>query len=445
MLIPYIGGRVAFVHQSVTEYLAATELARQYQASPHILKEKLSLTRWDQALFLTLSLLPPMQADVFLQDVIKADFALALNATKYLETGRDEIVSKLLSEIPKRIQALKPFDFEIAWAVGHALPITDAHEPHLRRLIKCGNILGGAASLRLVELKGAEVKDELLQLLVDHSDDYNFCDGIGRALRPFATDEDAKKIAAWADTIQDKVTPETDDDDTDGFISGAAEFLAGIDLSVIRREFLPVEDSVDIPEIHSRILCDILQERHSSASLDFAGELLLRGVKDAAVAIYFISEFGKPDCELSWASFTPAHVLRLVEAILDPDGSEDWAVKTLKVVCAARPDLAEAVTQRASKTSGIERAALLYCVSPTDFTPVFQALGELIKMSKQERREHSIRILDQMGLDELDWTGKEDLFVQLLRLRDIPLASALFGGAVPTLDSQFREPKDRVN
>lgn len=71
VLIPYTGGRVAFVHQSMTEYLAAEELARRYLSSPHILKEKLSLTRWDQALFLTLSLLPPAQSDVFLQDVIR--------------------------------------------------------------------------------------------------------------------------------------------------------------------------------------------------------------------------------------------------------------------------------------------------------------------------------------------------------------------------------------
>ena len=42
ILIPYIGGRIAFVHQSITEYLAAKELARRYQATPQILKEMLT-------------------------------------------------------------------------------------------------------------------------------------------------------------------------------------------------------------------------------------------------------------------------------------------------------------------------------------------------------------------------------------------------------------------
>src|ERR1035441_8056708 len=73
VVIPYRGARIALFHQSATEYLAASELARRYQRSPHILKEKLSLTRWDQALFLTLSLLAPSDGASFLKAVIDAD------------------------------------------------------------------------------------------------------------------------------------------------------------------------------------------------------------------------------------------------------------------------------------------------------------------------------------------------------------------------------------
>ncbi len=415
VLIPYTGGRVAFIHQSVTEYLAATELARRYQSNPRILQEKLSLTRWDQALFLTLCLLPPEQANIFFHDVTKADFALALNAAKYLEIGRDEIVSKLLSEILERSQALGANNWEIVSAIQFGLPITSEHELHLRALIKLGNTVGAASVFRLVKIKGSEVKDELLQLLVDCSDDYNFCcNGIARALKPFATDEDAQKIVVWADSIQDKVTTESHDDDTNGFTSGSAGFLSGLDLSVIRREFLPTDESVQIPEIRARILCDILREHHSTAALDFAGELLLRGINNVAVTIYFISEFAKPDCELSWASFTASHVDRL-ESILG-DADESWGLDALRCLCVGRPDLAELLKQTASKKSGIGKAALLYCVSPADLTPIFQALGELIEMSDEERQEQPIRILRHI---EFDWTGREELFVQLLKLRDI--------------------------
>lgn len=436
VLVPHTGSRVAFVHQSVTEYLAAAELARRYQSSPYILKEKLSLTRWDQALFLTLSLLPSELAEMFFQDVVRADFVLALEAAKYLEVGRDEVVARLLSEIPERIQALpertqaweEPFSWEIASAVQYDLPLTSAHEPHLRTLINCGDMLGAAAVSRLVALKGAEVKDELLQLLVEHSGDYNLCcSGIAAALRPFATGEDAHKIGAWADSIQAKVTPDSDDDGTDGFISGAAELLAELDLSVIRQEFLPQDKSVEIPKIRSQILCDILQEHHSTAALDFAGELLLRGVSEAATAIYFIAKFADPDCKLSWDSFTTAHVDRLESSLDDPDEGS-WGMGALKCLCAVRPDLAEFVKQKASKKSGVEKATLLHCVSPSDLKPIFQVLGKLVEMGDEERRQELLVLPEPI---EFDWTGKEELFIRLLRLRDVQLASALFGNSCP--------------
>ncbi|GAH63180.1 unnamed protein product, partial [marine sediment metagenome] len=203
-------------------------------------------------------------------------------------------------------------------------------------------------------------------------------------------------------------------------------FLAGLDLSVIQRELFPADESVEISEIRARILCSILQEKHSTAALDLAGYLLLRGVKKAATSIYFISKFAEPDCKLSWASFTAAHVGYLI-SILD-DAEESWALDALKCLCAARPDLAEAVKQDASKKSGIEKAALIYCVSPADFTPVFQALVEIVEMSDEHRREQPFRILQRI---ECDWTGKEELFVQLLRLRDVQLSSALLSASIP--------------
>ena len=424
VLIPYTRGRVAFVHQSVTEYLAASELARKYQSNPDILNEKLSIKRWDQALFMTLSLLPEALAETFLNDIIKADFELALHAVKYLEVGREEVVSKLLSEIPERIQALGSFDFNIGWIVESHLPVTDVHEASLRTLIGLGGGIGAAGVSRLVELKGEGVKDELLQLLVDRPDDYNLCcNGVAPALKPFATDEDAKKVTAWADSI--KTAP--DNDKLLGFISGAAEFLSGLDLSVIRQEFVPADGSKEISIVRGQVLCSILEKHHSTVALDLAGELLCRGITEAATAIYFISNFAKPDEELSWDSYGPEHVRHLL-SILDTEDS--YALDALKCLCAGRSDLSEAVRQEASKKSGIEKAALMHCVSPDNFAPVFQALGELVEMGDEQRHEQPLQILDGLSYD-WPWTGQEELFVQLLRLRNVRLATLLFGGSDP--------------
>ena len=316
VLIPYTGGRVAFVHQSVTEYLAASELARKYQSSPQILKEKLSITRWDQALFLTLSFLPGKQGEVFLNDIINVDFVLALRAAKYLEVGCEKIVSKLLSEIPERIQTLGSFDSGIEWAVQFGLPLSDAHEVYLRRLIGLGDMIGAAGVSRLVELKGKDVKDELLELLVERCSDHNFCcNGIAPALKPFATAQDAKKVVAWADFLQ--ASP--DHNDVHGFIIGAAEFLSGLDLSVIRRTFFPTDGTEHLSEIRGKVLCSIIQNEHSTGALDLAGELLCRGITEAATSIYFISNFLQAENQISWVSYTHSHVRHLISAL----GGED--------------------------------------------------------------------------------------------------------------------------
>lgn len=428
VLLPYSGSRVAFVHQSVTEYLAATALAKIYLSDPRTLKEKLTLTRWDQALFLTLSLLPSEHADLFLRDVIKADFALALNAAKYLETGRDELVSALLSEVPERSRGEAPFNWRIESAIEFGLPVTEAHEPELRAIIECGGSLGGAAVIRLVELRGSLIKDEILKLLLDKRSDFNFCrNGVARALKPFASQQDASTIAAWADMVQSETSPNSDEDSTGGFTSGASELLSELDLTVIRRELLPSEEVTAIPEIRARILSRVIQQHHSTAALNFAAELLLRGVKEASTAIYFIAKHGKDASQLSWASFTSEHVKCLQKIVEAED--RYWGIDALRCLCGAREDLAALVEQSASRKVGIAKAALLHCVSPTNLAPVFDALRGLTTLSEEERNKEPLGLLERI---KLDWSGKADLFVELLKIRDVKLTQALLGNTLPS-------------
>jgi hypothetical protein len=422
VIVPYSGGRVAFVHQSITEYLAAAELARRYQSSPDILKEKLPLMKWDQTLYMTLSLLPPVDADVFLQDIITADFTLALRAAKYIEVGREEVVAKLLNEIPERIKESESLAEQIAWILKSSLPISELHEPQIRSLMKLGNTIGGAAAKRLAELKGVAVKQELMQLLIEARHDYNYCsNGIAPALKPFITNDDVHEIVVLADSIQDEVTPDADDSVAQGFISAAGALLSELDISVIRQELLPEAKTDQIPEIRARIICAMLWDCHSTAALNLAGELLLRGINRAATAIYFIANFVRLDDQLSWSSFTFYHAERLISIVERPD-DESWGLRALKFLCEARPDLAEVVKIQAYTKSGLEKAALTYCLEPDNTNPVFEAMAELLCMSSTQCGNEPIHILDDI---ELDWTGHELLFVQLLKLRDKKLALIL--------------------
>lgn len=421
VIIPYTGARVAFFHQSATEYLAASSLARRYQITPSIVKDKLSLTRWDQALFLALSLLPRDAAAAFVQSVIEADFSLALNATKYLEFDRDELVAKLLDEIPHRREDFDPYGKGQS-ALEFGVPLSETHEPNLRAIMKCGGSIGAVAVKRLVQLRGESVKDELLKSLIEYRDDYNYCcNGVASALRPFIAMSDVDILVALVDSIEGEVTPDADDEVAHGLISGIAALLAGIEIPIIRDAMLPRSTSSRLSEVRARVLCHSLWSQHSTAALDLALDLLLRGVNEAATAIYFITHFSEPEDGVSWSSLTNDHVERLL-LIIEDENADSWALESLKCVCQGRPDMAAFVKARAMNSSDLVKAALLYCVSTEDNEPVFQALTEFIAMSDEQRGKEPTHLLRQI---ELNWGGHETLLVELLKLRNAKLAMAL--------------------
>jgi hypothetical protein len=422
ILIPQKGGRIAFVHQSITEFLAAKELVRYYQLDPQIIKEKLSLRRWDQALFFTLSFLTKSQAETFFNDIVSIDLALALKAAKYIEVDRDIAVSKLLSLIPAHLKEFGDYYNEIDWIVESDLPISESNEPQLRFLMELRGLIGGVAVKRLVELKGTvEIKDELLNSMIEARSDYNYCrNGIASALKPFVTEDDIYKIARLADTISHEVTSDSDKEIDQGFISGVAMLLSDLEISAIKKGLLPSIKSESISEIKVRILCEILNKHHSTEALNLAGELLLHGVHNAATSVCMVANSAKQEQKLSWISFNENHIRCLISMISNPR-VDSWAVKALKCICTERSDLAKITRRLAFEMSGIIKATLIYCSEKNNIV-VFEALGELINMPAKQRIHEPIHLLKQL---DIKWTGHGDLFVNLLKLRDPKLAFAL--------------------
>jgi hypothetical protein len=113
--------------------------------------------------------------------------------------------------------------------------------------------------------------------------------------------------------------------------------------------------------------------------------------------------------------------------MFDSEQEDSWAASALTVLCRGRPELTAAVHAKATRSSCIKRAVLLYCASPGDSAPVFDALADLSDMSAEQRKGQQVGLLREV---ELDWRGHEELLVKLLRLRDRALAFALIEDAV---------------
>lgn len=425
ILIPYSKGRIGFVHQSITEYLAATELARRYMSDARELKEKLALRRWDQSLFLALSFLPECRAKDFIDDVVKADMALAASASKYIEVGRDEVVLALLVNLYELKVRGGELGARVESALEFGVQVSKVHESMVRKFINFGDSLGGSAACLLLSIKEEEVKQEVIQMLYERRGDFNFCLRVANALSSYIDEEDIVIIAGYFDLIQGDVgsSPEKDEESYSGFRVAVGTLLAKLDLSIVMR-FFPVEnEELVINKFWARLLCNVLGDHMSTEALLCAGDLLLKGVDDAVLAIANIAIFSDEDDGISWAGFNYRHAVRLQELIED-----FWATEALKALCSARPDIAKLVRQEAIENEGLLKATLLHCASPGDMKPILFELERIASLGNEERQIMSFTLIEKI---DIDWLGRESLFVKLLRLKDVRLASALLGNSIP--------------
>jgi hypothetical protein len=425
ILIPYSKGRIGFVHQSVTEYLAATELARRYISDPRELKEKLALRRWDQGLFLALSFLPGRQAKEFIDDVVRADIALAFNASKYIEVGREEVVLTLLNTLYELRNSGSEFSGRAESALDFGVQVSEVHESIIRDFISFGDSLGGSAVCLLVSIREAEVKQEVMQMLYERREDFNFCIRAVDALFPYVTEEDAVEMAGFSDLIQNEIESDSEKDEESygGFSIAVGTLLAQLELPALIRSFPVKNEEFVINQFRAKLLCNVLGEHISTEALLFAGDLLLAGVDEAVSSIANIAVFSDEDDGICWAGFNYHHAARIQELI-----EEFWATEALKTLCCARPDIAELVRKDALENEGLLKAALLYCANPEDMEPVFFELERIAGLGSKEREAMSFTLITKI---DIDWLGRELLFVKLLELKDVSLASAILGNSIP--------------
>ncbi|HKO51347.1 MAG TPA: SIR2 family protein [Polyangiaceae bacterium] len=417
VLVPLTSTRLALFHQSVTEFLAARELSVRYSEDPSILARKLKLTRWDQSLFLTLSLLPAARATSFLNSVAKADVQLAFRAVKYAEVDREGIISRLLTFVCKaEVEASGVAHFFLP----SDLPVALAHEPLLRELMARRGSIGGEAAVLLVGLRGAAVKSEFLNLLVEARDDYNFCcNGVGPSLMDLVEGEDLQSLAEAAAKLE--ADGHVDPEEVRGFVGGAAAALGNIDIEKVIDAFLPSWE-LPLPPLRTEIVLDLLRDHKSPRAFKVAAQLLELGVAGAAFTVFLIGRYS--DAEVQWACLGPTHVERLLSLIESDKEAGGWALELLLLVGAKRPELLEgsAKGQRPSSTASCTVDGLVKYARSSNVDFVFEALRSLGSMAKEQRAKEPVQLIQHVSLD---WEGRERLLVELLHLREVDIALAL--------------------
>lgn len=431
LIVPLPQNRVRFFHQSLTEYLAARELARHYKISPEVLSDCLTSTRWDQALFLTLGFLSTSQTAAFMNRIVKTELDLAIRAAKFVEFEQDRIVTSILEAVERK-SFINFFETIFTSMLLKDLPVSNVHIECIRKLMERHDSLGGAAAELLTKVLQREAMDELMNELLSHGDDYNFCSGVGKALANIVTEDDLTYIVS---NLKD-VTPNTESDT--GLVEGFSTILKQCPVALL----IPAFPSLNtMTKIQSEVICSVLEKSSDNQSVRALYTFLNDGLSDALFPFYMKLKYYNGLNYLD-KEIINVDLLSKIVAYFEVKNLGDWAMDTVGVICSARPDLATTVRNMASQREGLCKLALLYCIYETKYDEFWHEMASISNKDSSTLEGEPIHLIADMR--DLDWCNQVELLLKLLHLRNSQLARALLEPFFSTESPEFEVKLDDI-
>ena len=417
-LISYTGRRASFVHQSITEYCAATELARLSRIDELSLHETIASKKWDQCLFLALALMQPDTAERVLIDAMNADVRLAINAVRYAEEGQSSTVTRLLDMLNNQAKS-GTTERQFGISLRH-LPVGPEHVTLLRELVGAGNTIGGEAVRLMADLLGAAFKPELLDLLEAHGDDYNFAaNGIAPALTPLIEADDLPRVLEIAKRGLAK------DED------GKAHFSA---VQIVLSRFGPdaLASAVRGTDREPRwvsLMAGALHERQDDDSFALLAELLLENPAEVTPSLALALTKSRMKSSTTLHRFLDH---RHIEAIWSVRFTAALWSSALSRVCKLDPILKSTAAALIPASIGIEAIGLRYCTG-VDHEILLDELEALLSLDDASLINEEFNVYP---LSKLNWRGREPLLVRsiardLPKLRSVLLEVLVYSNLVP--------------
>ena len=334
------GRRLMFFHQSATEYSAAVALAEKYHADKSILDYCIRDKRWDQALFLAMSLMPADDASAFFEKLLRTDVVCAMRATQFIEENRRQIITKILNFL---LHATELFsnDLDYYFQVTHAfdgLPVEKEHTTLLEALVEVKNLLGGVAIGHLVRLH-PDQRRAVIDTVLDNLDDYNFVSRAVSELRKSIVEDDVRYVL---EAISTKSTNEDSYKDLIGTLL--------LSLSDADRERV-IGDYLDQNKIVNELITQSLTNLESDFTRRTLAHLVKKNVK-GAIFRYFLSMKHLPKEVLS-TKFAVDNELGkvLINKIVEGEEQATYASGVLHNLARSNPQWADFIRKYAKDLS----------------------------------------------------------------------------------------------
>ncbi|MUG01240.1 SIR2 family protein [Bacillus tequilensis] len=397
IFIPLPNSKLSFFHQSITEYLAAMELANLYRVSQEFLEDCLQNTRWDQSLFLALGFLNEEESAQFIHQVLEKDIVLAIQASKYVEYRQDEIIAEILDFLINNIGIFRNgTEFQLAHPLS-LLDVCEKHEIQIKKLLKAGNLFGGAGIKLLYKIKGKSVKDTILDIMYENRDDFNMISRIGNIIGDDIEFSDLKLLISKMKNNELK--------EVSGFIDAIADMLSNFEYNDIDSMFNSMDNLTDL---ETKIYCETLRKIGNESSIERLINFIRLKKKTAVFELYMIID----DIEFNKNLLTDQLILDILSILRMSKVS--YCILLIEKICKIKPELNYYLKWLSTTLNGVEKVSILYVLRNEEVEEFWNEFEEFINNPLD-----SVKIVEEFK--ELNWVNKEYLVSNIIRKRDIKL------------------------
>jgi len=280
--------------------------------------------------------------------------------------------------------------------------------------------LGGTAA-GLVWSIADDRKEWILDLLVDIRHGFNFLTSIARVIKKKVDLRHALALVERVSRlhVQDDVAASLmrgdDVHEYLGVISAAGDVLRSVPSEALIRSFQ--QNPSVLGEL---IVCEGLDHSRTPETLEFVQKCIIKGHDHAIIRLYFQLCFGIP-AEPELPMPLPEVLETLLSAIREGRKAR-WALGSIQIFASAIPELRSRVATLMREEEGVMSALFAYAAGDDD---VFFEILERVNRSSAAWATQAGAI-EALGNVEVSWNGHGALLVELLRNKDIGLASSLF-------------------
>jgi hypothetical protein len=424
-LVAYDDVNVSLCHQSMTEVIAARQVAQDVAQNPKALEEILRQRQWDFALSLIMHYLDEKATDKAFERIVTLDLPLAIKCARFAEHGRSQLVSQIIKSFPCVPNLKESLGFDLPELI-RSLPVDTTHAPLLRELIASGDGRAPFAAELLVMAIGEAAVEPLLKRVCEHPEDDEFGFHTGQALSGLVTKDELAGLLRQFCTATGGIEDRTR---FNGARVVLKYILENIDPPAVARAYSLLD--APTPAVKAAIH-SWAEECGDPAGWEILIRTYLAGQTDLQFSIHMLLNRAPEVGEL-FTSLTEKEIQRVISHIdecLATDSNAEYSLAFAFQLEERHPAVKKYLKQLAKESKGAVLVALLANRGQKCRKAMWHEMENLFADAGRQFTLAECSLISSIA--KLDWKGHEDLYLRIINRKNLQLVDSLvvynFGG-----------------